>query len=225
MESLKEIGIRRECDKFYRHGYERFYEAVVEPFRESGIRLCEIGFDQGRSYLVWKDYFQAESDLHFIDIKSQAQKLPGAMLFHGDQGNMEFLESHSEKYSHFYDVIIDDGSHIPEHQIQTFQVFFDKCLKEGGTYIIEDIEVSYWTKDKSYWYDTRYGIDSPMNVVNYFSSIAHVINREFSKVVDVPEVYKQVATLTFCHNCIILKKMTRKDRKYTDREYKHEDKL
>lgn len=42
-------------------------------------------------------------------------------------------------------LIIDDGSHIPEHQILTFDKLFPILLK-GGTYIIEDIETSYWTK-------------------------------------------------------------------------------
>jgi hypothetical protein len=41
--------------------------------------------------------------------------------------------------------INDDGSHIPEHQLLSFNILFPK-LCEGGVYIIEDIETSYWTK-------------------------------------------------------------------------------
>ena len=42
---------------------------------------------------------------------------------------------------HLPDIIIDDGSHIEEHQIFTFGVLFPK-LKPGGVYIVEDISSS-----------------------------------------------------------------------------------
>ena len=45
-----------------------------------------------------------------------------------------------------FDVIIDDGSHIPWHQIFTLETMFDTFLKDGGVYIIEDMETSYWDR-------------------------------------------------------------------------------
>ena len=40
------------------------------------------------------------------------------------------------------DIIIDDGSHINEHVIRTFQYLFPK-LKPGGIYVVEDTQTSY----------------------------------------------------------------------------------
>ena len=41
--------------------------------------------------------------------------------------------------------IIDDGSHIPQHQVSTFDLLFRQVLLPGGTYIVEDIETRYHT--------------------------------------------------------------------------------
>jgi demethylmacrocin O-methyltransferase len=41
------------------------------------------------------------------------------------------------------ELIIDDGSHINEHIITTFKHLFPR-LKEGGYYVIEDTQTSYW---------------------------------------------------------------------------------
>src|SRR5690606_41306911 len=41
------------------------------------------------------------------------------------------------------DLIIDDGSHINEHVIESFNFLFPR-LKSGGIYVIEDVQTSYW---------------------------------------------------------------------------------
>jgi len=62
-------------------------------------------------------------------------------IFTGDQSDPHFLKSLTDKYQ--YDIIIDDGSHFPQHQILTFQHLFS-VLKPGGLYVVEDLETSYW---------------------------------------------------------------------------------
>jgi len=42
-----------------------------------------------------------------------------------------------------WDIIIDDGSHVPRHQLITFTSLFP-CVRPGGVYVIEDIESSYY---------------------------------------------------------------------------------
>ena len=43
----------------------------------------------------------------------------------------------------FFDLIIDDGSHVVSHQQKTFGKFF-KLLRNGGIYVIEDLGSSYF---------------------------------------------------------------------------------
>ena len=39
----------------------------------------------------------------------------------------------------YFDIILDDASHFQHHQIQTLDIFLP-YVKEGGIYIIEDID-------------------------------------------------------------------------------------
>jgi demethylmacrocin O-methyltransferase len=41
------------------------------------------------------------------------------------------------------DIVIDDGSHISSHVIMSFSTLFP-ALSDGGLYVIEDLQTSYW---------------------------------------------------------------------------------
>jgi len=58
-----------------------------------------------------------------------------------------------------WDIIIDDGSHIPRHQLVSFSALFP-FVRPGGVYVIEDIESSYYDgpEDKGY-YPSLYGVE------------------------------------------------------------------
>ena len=71
---------------------------------------------------------------------------PTVEIVWGDQSKlstMEMLSSTSKGYGN-YDIIIDDGSHVPQHMVYTLYSLFDTALNPGGIYIIEDIETNYW---------------------------------------------------------------------------------
>ena len=61
----------------------------------------------------------------------------------GDQSDPAFLKGVVDKYS--YDIIIDDCSHHPDHQIISLMYLY-AAIKPGGLYVIEDIESSYWNR-------------------------------------------------------------------------------
>ena len=42
-----------------------------------------------------------------------------------------------------WDIIIDDGSHVPYHQVFSFFCLW-KAVVPGGLYVIEDLETNYW---------------------------------------------------------------------------------
>lgn len=84
-------------------------------------------------------------------------------IFRGDQSDPIFLKSISDRYK--YDIIIDDGSHVPSHQLVSLQHMFS-ALNPGGLYVIEDLETSYWNAPGAslYGYDISAGIGASPKV-------------------------------------------------------------
>jgi hypothetical protein len=140
------------------------------------------------------------------------------------------MENISDKITRPLFFVIDDGSHIPGHQTTTFDVLFKK-LVAGGTYIIEDIETSYWTKEGLYGYTTEFGYNHPESIVEIFKGLADDINGQFLKQ-DIKKlhsnVYKKyisdsnrenVSSVTFGQNCIIIVKKTEEEKELFDKKY------
>jgi hypothetical protein len=188
------------CDKSTHHQYDKIYPKFIEKFRNHKISILEIGIDEGKSYKVWSDYFTI-ADIFGLD-KGKQFKTDRGEVFLGDQSNMNDLELISEHIKSINDnckLIVDDGSHIPEHQISTFFYLFEKLLKPGGVYIIEDIECSYW-EPNSHIYGYRIG---HLNIVDFFTKLNHEVNWRYNKLSN----QLDIASITFGPNCIIITKI------------------
>ena len=133
------IGIRLGTDKSrLRQDYLRQYERMMTGFRDRPITLLEIGIDQGASLRTWEIYFPKASIIG-VDIVPNTRRFArkNVTIEIGSQFDGEFLASLAQKYTP--DIIIDDGSHISEHQIFSFERLFHG-LKRGGLYVVEDIQ-------------------------------------------------------------------------------------
>ena len=107
-------------------------------------------------------------------------------IFKGDQSNINDLINVVNQIPKC-DIIIDDGSHVPEHQLKTFYYLFENLLKDGGTYVIEDVECSYWKpSDKIYGYETGH-----LNLIDYFTKLNHMVNSDYN-LIDNPLKIKQI---------------------------------
>jgi len=111
--------------------------------------------------------------------------------------------------------INDDGSHIPEHQLLTFNTLFPK-LEVGGVYIIEDIETSYWTKEGLYGYETKYGLGHPKSIIEIFKNAVDGVNHKYlvNPPIEIVKHQKQFHSITFAQNCIIIVKGEEDTNKY-----------
>lgn len=124
------------------HSYAAAYAEVLGPFRSKRIKLLEIGLYKGSSLLGWRAYFPRAS-IAGIDIIPKPQMARGRVrVYQGDQGSAADLDRVCAKEAPF-DVIIDDGSHFNRHQLFSFHHLFPH-LKDGGIYVIEDVQTSYW---------------------------------------------------------------------------------
>merc|ERR1719412_3444372 len=73
--SIKDIFQGANTDKFYRHGYHRYYETHLKPYRAvNGLRLLEIGADSGVSLGAWLKYFTSAAAVQGVAYKVDAQK-------------------------------------------------------------------------------------------------------------------------------------------------------
>jgi hypothetical protein len=161
-------------------------------------------------------------------------------IYHGDQSNIKFLDAFIEQTdtSGALDIIIDDGSHMPEHQLISFERLWLE-VAPGGYYFIEDIETSYWKSRVQLYENLTTG---KFNLVHHFKQVADTINREFSyrnihsenkKDNDSSnsdslseDIYGTISTITFAQNLIILKKQTQWEKDtYFSRKYRFPEAL
>jgi hypothetical protein len=122
------------------------YEKYFELIRYLPLDIMEIGILNGASLYTWKEYF-TNANLFGIDINPPRIKDDRITVFKGDQGNVIDLVNIYDKMKlkeigATLDIVIDDGSHINQYTLDTFDFFWDK-LGHGGLYIIEDLICTY----------------------------------------------------------------------------------
>lgn len=126
------------------HDYGRHYESVLGPLRERPIQLLEIGVGDGKSIKVWLDYFKhPKARIYGVDNGSchELDADPRYVFWRGDQTDAMFLHTLPEKQG-WYDVVIDDGCHMSNGIIPTFEALWPFVVS-GGYYFIEDLKTSY----------------------------------------------------------------------------------
>lgn len=123
-----------KTDKESGHGYiSGFYEGAFAPLRDKPIRLLEIGIAEGGSLELWRRAFPNAEAIVGIDVGEIPVLSEGITTIQADAYNLDFMMSLGT-----FDIIIDDGSHNPEHQVFVGDNY-GKLLKPGGYLIIEDI--------------------------------------------------------------------------------------
>ncbi len=188
--------------------------------------MFEIGVDQDKSIKLWEEYFP-KATIYGMDIDLQ-YKFPRGEVFKGDQSNLDDCAKVVQKIGQKIEFILDDGSHEPDHQILTFIYLFENLLKEGGTYIIEDIETSYWTRGKLYGNIIKY----KKSVIEVFKFLVDRLNSEFirdksvfNKSVIPESIQSQIELISFQYNSIIIKKRYSENAFFNHRKYRFENTL
>jgi hypothetical protein len=208
--SFIEIGQTAGTDKVIHHGYHFFYPLFLEKLRDTKFDMLEIGYGSGESMKMWCDYFP-NCNFYCIDINIENTYSDRCRVMKADQSNKDDLQKIVKQIGSAK-LIIDDGSHNPKHQFDTFIYLFENLLEEGGIYIIEDIETNYWKPNA-----TLYGYQiGDFNLMKNINTCHDMINHEFSKVQNT----LNVSTITYGQNCIIITKRTKEEQTYFDRKYR-----
>lgn len=97
-------------------------------------------YQPGASLRMWRDYFP-EANVYGCDIVSSVLfEEDRIKTFWVDQSSEEILQKQVPDLQ--YELILDDGSHNPDHMETSFKALWPR-VSPNGLYIIEDIHVSY----------------------------------------------------------------------------------
>lgn len=127
-------------DKGSAHSYVEVYSRLFEPKRHEPVRLLEIGICSGASIVAWGEYFtNPSSEIIGIDVSMdaicyRADNDPRIKMLQMDGTDARTVA----ELAGTYDIIIDDGSHLPQHQAVSLGLFAP-YLKNNGLYVIEDV--------------------------------------------------------------------------------------
>lgn len=120
------------------------YESHFSRFRNTDVRVLEIGVYHGGSLELCRNYLGPSAQIHGIDINPLAvERAPACCSVHtGAQADPVFIESIISEHGPF-DLVIDDGSHLMQDQIKTFELIYP-YMSSTGVYVCEDVFTSYW---------------------------------------------------------------------------------
>ena len=133
--------------------YLACYDKHIGHLSERPMVLLELGVLRGGSLLLWRDRFPLGTivglDWHPVQVDDDTGRIH---VYQGAQQDAALLDRISaERAPNGFDVVIDDASHIGRYTAASFWHLFDRHVKPGGNYVIEDWGTGYWSS----WQDGR----------------------------------------------------------------------
>lgn len=189
MEELIDINIHY-TDKNTTHSYFELYQKLFEPIRKKAKNILEIGIGNfgpknGGSILLWKLFFK-HANIHAVDIISKNRVYDLILKDNKIKTYLEtnaydskFVDNFKEK-NIFFDVMIDDGPHTFESQLD-FIKLYSNLLTDNGILVIEDIQNIEYVK--KFIYETPEQLKKYIHVYdlrhikNRYDDIVFVINK------------------------------------------------
>ena len=149
--------------------YEKYFNNYINPI------ILEIGVYQGASIKMMNDYYYNKCKIVAFDRGDQLEfknYFANVIMIRGDQSIRDDLKKVTPEGP--FDIIIDDGSHLIEHQLISFATLFP-LLKEDGIYIIEDLHTSH--ESITYHYNPK----GYVNTIKFLEQLkaGNIINQPF----------------------------------------------
>ena len=150
--------------------YFDIYDRHFRNFRSTEVHVVEFGVSHGGSLQMWKHYFGPKAKIYGVDLNPHCKQLEEDQItvFIGDQEDRNFLESLKEAIPRI-DILIDDGGHTMEQQINTFEILFGHIDSEG-IYLCEDLHTSYRKKFGGSYRKKGTFIEYSKNFIDYLNA-------------------------------------------------------
>ena len=179
----------------------------IKKILEIGIGGHEHEYIGGESLRVLKFFFN-NAYIYAIDIMEKSfldsKSVKTLVCNEGDKSKMKEISNQIGNL----DLVIDDGSHLPNNQISNFEIFFEK-LNNGGVYIIEDLYYSYLSGVGG---DPK--LSPQKNIISYLSYYVHntqshmLIKEEMEKIIK----YKNIGRILFFNEGLIIQKKVKSEK-------------
>lgn len=137
---LDNLALKYGADKSPRlkHNYTPYYFDLLKDRRSTIRKVLEIGAGEGASLRMWRDFFPNALVYGADNQDNRIFKEDRIEVFKCDQSSKQDLVKLIAKTGSDIDLVIDDGSHVPEHQVFSCLNLMP-LLKSEVVYIIEDV--------------------------------------------------------------------------------------
>jgi hypothetical protein len=172
---LAKIFFNRAKDARHSGKWEHYfevYERHLQRFRDQPVTLLEIGVQNGGSIDVYRRFFGDQLQYIGVDIDPACKQLErdhpaGVRIEIGDSSDPAFLARVASRLQRI-DIIIDDGSHLPAHQLRAFSSLYDR-LDTNGVYLVEDLHTNFFPSYEG-------GRRSPSTFLAYAKELTDVLH-------------------------------------------------
>ena len=184
--------------------YFEIYERHFAPFRGRSPRVLEIGVSHGGSLDMLREWLGHGTTIVGIDIDERITDLRrrNVHLAVGDQSDAGFLAGVVDRQGPF-DIVIDDGSHIPRHQIASLEALWP-TMTSGSVYLVEDTHTNYWESYEG-------GFEEPTTFIEFAKRLADALHAFHSRTpgFEPSEWTRTLGGLHFYDSIVVLDRLDR----------------
>lgn len=149
LSELCKLGIKYTTDKsplstgLHRHAYTPIYNLIFSTIRYKLINIAEIGIYNNMSINCWREFFP-NAIIYGLDVddnflhNGKSNNLHNTFYEKINVGDKESIIQTFNTINKKFDIIIDDSTHEPHHQINVIENCID-YVNSGGYLIIEDL--------------------------------------------------------------------------------------
>ena len=122
--------------------YFPVYDKLFHSFVSKNLVFVEVGVMYGGSLYMWRDFFGKNARIIGIDSNDSARQFSKDFeIFIGDQADPKFWDNFYKTIGQI-DILLDDGGHRNNQQIQTV-VSSLPHIRSGGLIVVEDTHTSF----------------------------------------------------------------------------------
>lgn len=180
--------------------YFDIYERHFSRFRGKAPVMLEIGVFGGGSLAMWKAFFGDDSRIIGVDINPEckAHEAPGVDIFIGSQDDPNLMDQVLEKHPHI-DIVLDDGSHMMQHMIASFELLYER-ISPNGIYMVEDTHTCYWPEFQG-------GVKQPGSFMEFTKSKLDELNAAHTRdVIPISNFTKSTDHIAFYDSVVVFER-------------------